>query len=155
VVLKPLDMPLAALQWQGELLTRLDSRKDLRVSVPLRAARGQWSSHDWTAWRYEPGEHLPGRWPDIVEAGRRLHAALQDEPEPAFLSSRSRDRPRTWAVRNSLCRQRSFPGRLISGDGGAALGAEAARGVCPGGDMSSGAVVLREGALAAVEALRS
>ena len=104
VVLKPLDMPLAALQWQGELLTRLDSREDLRVSVPLRTARGPWSSHDWTAWRYEPGEHLPGRWPDIVEAGRRLHAALQDEPEPAFQSSHSRYRTRAWAVRNSLCR---------------------------------------------------
>jgi len=104
VVLKPLDMPLAARQWQGELPTRLDSREDLRVSVPLLTARGQWSSHDWTAWRYEPGEHLPGRWPDVVEAGRRLHAALQDEPEPAFLSSRSGSRPRAWSVRNSLCR---------------------------------------------------
>ncbi len=89
VVLKPLDMPLAALQWQGDVLTRLDSRDDLRVSVPLQAADGQWTSDGWTAWRYQPGEHLPGRWHDIIGAGQRLHAALQDEPEPAFLSTRT------------------------------------------------------------------
>lgn len=90
MVLKPLDLPLAALQWQGDVLTRLESRDDLRVLVPLRAAAdGQWTSDGWTAWRYQPGEHLPGRWHDIIGAGQRLHAALQDEPEPAFLSTRT------------------------------------------------------------------
>lgn len=89
VVLKPLDMPLASLQWQADVLTRLDSRDDLRVSVPLCTADGQWTSDGWTAWRYQPGEHLPGRWHDIVKAGERLHAALQDEPEPAFLATRT------------------------------------------------------------------
>lgn len=80
VVLKPLDMPLSALRWQAELLTQLDGRDDLRVSVPLRTADGEWTSHGWMAWRYQPGAHLPGRWHDIVAVGQRLHAALQDEP---------------------------------------------------------------------------
>lgn len=94
VVLKPLDMPLSALQWQADLLTRLDERDDLRVSVPLRTADGQWSSHGWTAWRYQDGEHLSGRWHEIVEAGQRLHAALRHEPEPAFLA----DRIDNWSI---------------------------------------------------------
>lgn len=93
-VLKPLDMPLAALRWQADLLPRLAVRDDLRVSVPLRASDGRWASHGWTAWRYEPGEHVPGRWPEIIEVGELLHAALRDEPAPAFLSRRTD----VWAV---------------------------------------------------------
>ena len=38
--------------------------------------------------------HLPGRWHGIVEVGRRLHAALRGEPEPAFLA----DRDDMWAI---------------------------------------------------------
>ena len=94
VVLKPLDMPLSALLWQAELLTRLDGRDGLRVSVPLCTADGEWTSSGWTAWRHEPGEHLPGRWHDIVNVGQRLHAALQDEPEPSFLATRTD----IWAI---------------------------------------------------------
>lgn len=99
-VLKPFDrtqpsgLALSALRWQAEVLTRLDGRDDLRVSVPLPTADGRWTGHGWTAWRYEPGEHLPGRWHDIVEVGWRLHAAVADEPEPAFLSARTD----VWAV---------------------------------------------------------
>ncbi len=93
-VLKLLDMPRSALRWQAELLTRLDGRDDLRVSVPLCTADGEWTSHGWTAWRYQPGVHLSGRWQDIVVVGQRLHAALQDEPEPAFLA----DRTDIWAI---------------------------------------------------------
>lgn len=93
-VLKPLDISLAALRWQAELLTRLDGRDDLRVSVPLCTADGGWSSSGWTAWRHQPGGHLPGRWQEIVAVGQRLHALLHDEPEPGFLAGRT-DR---WAV---------------------------------------------------------
>ncbi len=93
-VLKPLDMPLSALRWQAGLLTQLDGRDDLRVSVPLRATDGGWTSSGWTAWRYQPGVQLRGRWHEIVAVGRRLHVALQDEPEPAFLA----DRTDIWAI---------------------------------------------------------
>ncbi len=93
-VLKPLDIPLPALRWQAQLLTRLDGRGDLRVSVPLPASDGAWTSFGWTAWRHQPGVHLPGRWHEIVAVGQRLHAALHDEPEPALLA----DRTDSWAV---------------------------------------------------------
>lgn len=93
-VLKPLDMPLPALRWQAQLLTRLDGQGDLRVSVPLPATDGAWTSSGWTAWRHQPGVHLPGRWHEIVAVGQQLHAALHDEPRPAFLA----DRTDEWAV---------------------------------------------------------
>ncbi len=94
VVLKPLDMSLPAMRWQAELLTRLDGRDDFRVSVPLRTTAGAWTSDGWTAWRHEPGEHLPGRWHEIIAVGERLHAALRDEPEPSMLAARTD----MWAV---------------------------------------------------------
>lgn len=93
-VLKPLDLPAPHLACQADVLTRLADRDDLRVSVPLRTVDGRWSSRGWTAWRFQPGEHLSRRWQDIVEVGRRLHAALRDEPEPPFLSQRTDP----WAV---------------------------------------------------------
>lgn len=92
--LKPLDMAPAALAWQADLLGRLDDRADFRVSPPLRTSDGALTSRGWTAWRYEPGRHLPRRWPEIVETGRLLHAAVAAEPEPAFL----RERADRWAV---------------------------------------------------------
>lgn len=93
-VLKPRDMPLPLLQWQADLLTRLDSRDDFRVSVPLRTVDHEWTSHGWTAWRYQPGRHLPGNWLEVVDVGQCLHTALQGEPEPAFLAERTD----VWAV---------------------------------------------------------
>jgi uncharacterized protein (TIGR02569 family) len=97
-VLKPLSMPLSALRWQAELLTKLDGRDDLRVSLPLRTTDGDWTSHGWTAWRYQPGVHQRGRWHEIVAVGERLHAALRDEPEPAFLA----DRTDPWAIADQV-----------------------------------------------------
>lgn len=97
-VLKPLDFPLSALRWQAELLTRLDGRNDVRVSVPLCGTDGAWINHGWTAWRYQSGVHLPGRWHEIVVVGQRLHVALQDELEPAFLA----DRADIWAIADQV-----------------------------------------------------
>ena len=93
-VLKPLDMEPADLAWHADVLARLRGRGDFRVSEPLPTTDNHWTTSGWTAWRYEPGAHVPGRWHDIVVVGRRLHAALADEPEPAFLAART-DR---WAV---------------------------------------------------------
>jgi len=88
-VVKPLDMEPSLVQWQGALLSRLDGRDDFRVSVPLQTTDGQWTTNGWTAWRYQPGAHVPQRWHDIVAVGQRLHAALTTEPEPAFLHRRA------------------------------------------------------------------
>ncbi len=99
-VLKPADMSLSALQWQSDLLNRLDRRNhlDFRVSVPLRAAGADLMSSGWTAWRYEPGEHRPGRWHDVIAVGELLHDALRGEPEPALLDDRTDD----WAVADRI-----------------------------------------------------
>jgi uncharacterized protein (TIGR02569 family) len=93
-VLKPLDMDPAVLLWHADVLARLRGRTDFRVSEPLPTADNRWTAGGWTAWRYEPGAHAPGRWHDIVDVGQRLHSALVDEPEPPFLAERT-DR---WAV---------------------------------------------------------
>lgn len=97
-VLKPLDVDPAQVQWQGALLTRLSVEADFRVSVPLRTRAGTWTAHGWAAWRYEPGAHAPGRWHEIIAVGQHLHAALEREPEPAFLSART-DR---WAIADRI-----------------------------------------------------
>jgi uncharacterized protein (TIGR02569 family) len=76
------------------LLARLDGRDDLRVSAPLRTIQGAWTSRGWTAWRYQPGAHVPSSWHQIVAGGQRLHAALQNEPEPALLATRND----LWAI---------------------------------------------------------
>ncbi|MEJ7757778.1 MAG: hypothetical protein WKF83_17175 [Nocardioidaceae bacterium] len=62
--------------------------------MPLQTTDDQWNINGWTAWRYQPGAHVPQRWHDIVAVGQRLHAGLTTEPEPAFLHRRA-DR---WSV---------------------------------------------------------
>lgn len=93
-VLKPDDAPPDLLAWRTGVLERLDGRTDLRVGAPLRTRTGGLVTDGWTASCWEPGTFVPGRWDDVVEAGRRLHAALADEPEPALL----RQRTDPWAV---------------------------------------------------------
>ncbi len=93
-VLKPLDMPQPALRRQAELLTRLDCPGRLSGVGAAAHTQGAWTSHGWTASRYEPGVHLPGSWHEIVAVGQRLHVALQDEPESALLA----DRTDIWAI---------------------------------------------------------
>lgn len=88
VVLKPLDMEPAMMAWQHSLLAGLAGRGDFRVSVPLHGTDGSLIAHGWTAWRYEPGDHRERSWQDIIAVGRRLHHALEAEPEPSFLHAR-------------------------------------------------------------------
>ena len=93
-VLKPDDAPPDLLGWRAGVLRRLAGRRDLRVSVPLRTRGGGLVADGWTASRWEPGTHVPGRWDEIVEAGRRLGAALAGEPRPDLLDRRTDP----WAV---------------------------------------------------------
>lgn len=93
-VLKRLDTDPSVIQWQSMVLSRLTGRDDFRVSSPLQTVDGRWSAHGWTAWQYQPGEHVAERWHDIIDVGQRLHRSLTTVPEPEFLRRRT-DR---WSV---------------------------------------------------------
>lgn len=87
-VLKPVDSTLAALEWQAEVLERLDGHPDFRVAPALRTGKGQLAMAGWTAWRYEPGEHLSRRWRDIIATAEAFHRATATLSEPGFLPRR-------------------------------------------------------------------
>jgi hypothetical protein len=97
-VLKPDDAAPAYQEWRAGVLARLAGRPDVRVSVPLRTRTGALAAHGWTASTWEPGEHVPGSWSEVAEAGRRLSAALVDEPQPAVLAQRTD----AWAVADRI-----------------------------------------------------
>jgi hypothetical protein len=94
VVLKPLDTSPEELRWRSELLLILAGRTDVRVSQPLRTTSGAFSHGGWTASVHEPGRHVPGRWLDVIDAGRAFHAAVGSCPQPPFLA----DRTDPWSV---------------------------------------------------------
>jgi uncharacterized protein (TIGR02569 family) len=89
VVLKPLDASPEELVWRSELLLTLVGRTDVRVSRPLRTTSGAFGWGGWTASVHEPGRHVPGRWLDVVDAGRAFHAAVEPCPRPSFLAERT------------------------------------------------------------------
>jgi uncharacterized protein (TIGR02569 family) len=93
-VLKPIDTAPAVLEWQWHLLSGMDDRSDFRVAPPRRALTGELVVDGWTAWRFEPGRPVPGRWPDIIELSRLFHLAVREVGRPDFLDGRT-DR---WAV---------------------------------------------------------
>lgn len=93
VVLKPADESDAALAWQARVLAHV--RPDgVRVARPLPAIGGAFIVDGWCASTFCVGRHEPGRWLEIIEAGRRLHRALTPVARPGFLDSRTDP----WAV---------------------------------------------------------
>lgn len=87
-VLKRVDADLATLEWQAGVLARLDGGSAFRVAPPLRTGDGRLVMAGWTAWRYEPGEHLPRRWPDIIAVGNAFHLTTAGLAEPSFMRQR-------------------------------------------------------------------
>ena len=88
-VLKPLDMSMAALDWQADLLGEIDGSADIRVAPPVRTGDGRLVVDGWTAWRYEPGTRPSARWLEVVAAGRAFHRALHGRRRPPFLDGRT------------------------------------------------------------------
>jgi uncharacterized protein (TIGR02569 family) len=88
-VLKPLDMPREALAWQDRALRGIRTAGSFRVAGPSRSADGRLVVSGWTAWPYLDGRHEAGRWPEIVAAGRLLHAATAGLTRPRFLDRRA------------------------------------------------------------------
>lgn len=93
VVLKPLDMALAEVAWQAEVLGSLVC-DDFRVARPLRADDGSLVVDGWCAWEAVEGRHEHGRWAEIVAVGERFHAAVASVPRPGLLD----ERVHPWAV---------------------------------------------------------
>ena len=74
LVYKPLDFAPEVIAWQAKALAMVETTA-LRVAPP-RVVDG------WVVTPYLEGRHEPGRWLDVIDAGRRLHAALPDIRPP-------------------------------------------------------------------------
>ena len=105
VVLKPLDMSVAALRWQAEVLNDVEP-DGFRVAPPLRSRNGELVVDGWTAWPMLAGAHLP-RWADIVAVGERFHRALVDVDRPAEVLDARTD---VWARADRIAWGEEPPG---------------------------------------------
>lgn len=93
IVLKPLDLSEAELEWQEQTLSSIEC-DGFRVSRPIRMADGALVANGWSAWEWLDGAHAPRRWADVIAAGTAFHAALARVPRPDFIARR--DDP--WAI---------------------------------------------------------
>jgi uncharacterized protein (TIGR02569 family) len=89
LVIKPVDWPLAEIAWQAEVLSKIEE-DGFRVARPLPDVVDGWMAAD-----FEPGEHRPGRWREIIAVGQRFHRALAEIPRPNELIDARTD---PWAV---------------------------------------------------------
>jgi uncharacterized protein (TIGR02569 family) len=105
VVLKPLDMSVAALRWQAEVLESVEP-DGFRVAPPLRSRDGELVVDGWTAWPMLAGAHLPW-WADIVAVGERFHRALADVDCPADMLDARTD---AWARADRIAWGEEPPG---------------------------------------------
>jgi uncharacterized protein (TIGR02569 family) len=94
VVLKPVDVPDAQLDWQASLYDRLRDQDQFRVPGAIRADDGALVVDGWYATTFLPGRSVHGRWLDIVKVGEVFHAAIASVRRPAFLD----DRTDPWSI---------------------------------------------------------
>ncbi len=66
----------------------------IRFARPVRSAGGSWTVDGWAVSKLLDDWHEPGRWSEILLAGRALHAAVAGMPPPPFQAQR-RD---PWAL---------------------------------------------------------
>jgi uncharacterized protein (TIGR02569 family) len=88
-VFKPLDRVPSEIAWQAEILSSVQE-DGFRVARPRPEI-----VDGWTASKYVPGSHDEGRWREIIDVGKRLHAALADVPRPDAIIDMRTD---PWAV---------------------------------------------------------
>jgi uncharacterized protein (TIGR02569 family) len=81
------------LDWQTTVLPTIQLN-DLRLALPIRAAAGSMLVDGWAAWPLLRGHHEHGRWIDIIDVGRRFHAAIGHLDRPGFIAERSHQ----WAI---------------------------------------------------------
>jgi uncharacterized protein (TIGR02569 family) len=93
MVLKPADMGRDELEWQARIHSRV--RCDgFRLSRVRPALDGSLCVEGWYGTQYLAGWHEQRRWPEILAAGERLHAALRGIARPPFMGQRSSP----WAI---------------------------------------------------------
>ena len=73
-------------EWRAELYERL-AQDRFRVPRPVRSVDGRLVVDGWVAFEWLPGEHALDRWDEVLAVCDRFHAALRDEPRPAFLDA--------------------------------------------------------------------
>jgi uncharacterized protein (TIGR02569 family) len=93
LVLTPADLQAAELEWLAEIVPQIECN-GFRVARPRLTADGSACAGGWCATEYVAGQHAEGRWPEVIVAGDRFHAALTGIARPAFLDQR--DTP--WAI---------------------------------------------------------
>ena len=84
-VFKPLDRSEESWAWQAAVFSSI-SCDGFRVSRPLRARDGSLVVDGWSAGEALEGRHEQRRWPEIIAAGERFHAALVNVPRPGFIA---------------------------------------------------------------------
>jgi uncharacterized protein (TIGR02569 family) len=93
LVFKPADTDARQLEWQAGVYAAITC-DGFRIARPRRSADGALCVDGWCAWERVPGRHQERRWPDIIDAGERFHAALSGIPRPGFLDRRADP----WAI---------------------------------------------------------
>jgi uncharacterized protein (TIGR02569 family) len=93
LVFKPADGDLEELAWRAQITSQIPAA-GFRLARPRRAADGSLCVDGWCATEHVTGRHEARRWPEIIAAGERFHAALYGIPRPSFLDRRSSP----WAV---------------------------------------------------------
>jgi len=93
LVFKSFDLAKDELAWQADVLPTVKG-SDVRLSFPQRSPGGDLVVDGWTAWSFLPGEHVAGRWLDVIAAGDRFHRAIARLPRPPFVATRTDP----WAI---------------------------------------------------------
>jgi uncharacterized protein (TIGR02569 family) len=93
LVLKPAGLDVLELDWLADVYSAI-AWDGFRIARQRRADDGSVCVDGWCATEYLAGQHAERRWPQVVAAGERLHAALRGIPRPSFLD----ERVSPWAV---------------------------------------------------------
>lgn len=96
VVLKRSGDTLAWAEWEARVLSAVRTDR-VRVPQPRRAIDGAYVVDGWMARDFVAGSHHRRRWPEIIEAGDAVHAALAAIPDSvARPPTGARDDP--WSI---------------------------------------------------------
>lgn len=93
LVLEP-DQDEEVVAWFDRLVDEATPASGFRLPRPVRPRSGGWTVSGWAAMTFVEGSHQPGRWAEILHAGRELHRAIEGLPRPGFLDRRTDP----WAV---------------------------------------------------------